>query len=107
LAVNWLYLSGVLADEPIEDKGRDGEPLTLLTIAFPAPDASETQERMEVASCEVEVPAAVSRMHDGRLRVGDSILFTGRLSGGGGVIATQLHSGPPPDQAAPRDEHSA
>jgi hypothetical protein len=56
MAVNWIYLSGVLADEPIEDKGRDGAPLTLLTVAFPAPDASETQERMEVASCEVEVP---------------------------------------------------
>src|SRR5215208_6812702 len=99
LAVNWLYLSGVLATDPIEDKGRDGEPLTLLTVAFPAPDASETREGMEVASCEVEVPAVVSRMHGGRLRVGDSILFTGQLSGGGGVIATQLYSGPP-DQTA-------
>jgi hypothetical protein len=105
LAVNWLYLSGVLADEPTEDKGRDGEPLTLLTVAFPAPDASGTQERMEVASCEVEVPAAVSSMHGRKLRVGDSILFTGQLSGGGGVIATQLHSGPPPDPAPGAIDH--
>lgn len=107
LALNLVHLSGVLAADPIEDKGRDGEPVALLLIAFPAPDARETQERVETASCEAEVPAEVSRKHGGLLRAGDSIFLTGQLSGGGGVIATELHSGPPPDQAAPRDERPA
>jgi hypothetical protein len=96
LALNRLFLSGVLAADPQEDKGRDGEPVTLLLIAFPAPDARDTEERLETASCEVEVPAAVSEKHGQELKPGESILITGQLSGGGGVIATEVHSGPPP-----------
>jgi hypothetical protein len=100
LALNRLYLSGVLAADPIEDKGRDGDPVALLLIAFPAPDAKDTQERAETASCEIEVPLGVSKGHAKKLRAGEPIFVTGQLSGGGGVIATELHSGPPPDQAA-------
>jgi hypothetical protein len=95
LAHNCLYLSGVLAADPIEDRGRDGEPVDLLTIAFPAPDASDTRERVEISSCEVEVPAGVVGSHDDELRTGTPVFITGQLSGGGGVIATELHSGPP------------
>jgi hypothetical protein len=101
LALNCLYLSGVLAADPVEDEGRDGEPVVLLLIAFPAPDASDTHERMEVASCEIEVPAAVSERNGGKPQVGDAVFVTGQLSGGGGIIATALHSGPPPESDAP------
>jgi hypothetical protein len=97
LALNRVYLTGILAADPQQDQGRDGEPVTLLLIAFPAPDAKDTLERAETASCEVEVPAAVAERSARRLRASDSILITGQLSGGGGVIATAIHSGPPPD----------
>ena len=93
LALNRLYLSGVLASDPQRDKGRDGEPVALLLVAFRAPDDSENAERVETASCEAEVPAEVSRKHDGPLRAGDLIFLTGQLSGGGGVIATELRLG--------------
>jgi primosomal replication protein N len=96
LALNRLFLSGVLAADPQKEKGRDGDPVILLLVAFPAPDAKDTQERVETASCEVEVPARVAEKHGQELRPGESIFITGQLSGGGGVIATELHSGPPP-----------
>jgi hypothetical protein len=99
LALNRLFLSGVLAADPQQDRGRDGDPVTLLLIAFPAPDGRDTEERLETASCEVEVPALVSEKHGQELRPGESVFITGQLSGGGGVIATEVHSGPPPDGA--------
>ena len=98
LVLNRLFLSGILAADPLQDEGRDGDPVTLLLIAFPAPDAREAAERVETASCEVEVPAPVAARHGGKLRACDAVFVTGQLSGGGGVIATQIHSGPPPDE---------
>lgn len=96
LVLNRLYLSGVLAAEPIEEEGRDGNPITLLLIAFPAPDSRDTLERVETASCEIEVPGHVAERYGKNLRAGGSVFVTGQLSGGGGVIATEIHSGPPP-----------
>jgi single-stranded DNA-binding protein len=94
-----VYLSGVLAADPQRDQGRDGEPVALLLVAFPAPDDSASAERPETASCEVEVPERVAEVHSEELRAGGSIFITGQLSGGGGVIASEIHSGPPPDAA--------
>jgi hypothetical protein len=102
LALNRLFLSGVLAADPQRDRGRDGEPVTLLLVAFPAPDASDA-ERFPVASCEVEVPERISGGQAGKLRSGEAIFITGQLSGGGGIIATEVRSGPPPEEAKPRE----
>lgn len=96
LGINRVYLSGVIADDPQQDKGRDGNPVTLLVVAFPAPDAKDTEERTETASNEVEVPERVVRRHRKELRAGGSIFITGHLSGGGGVLVTEIHLGPPP-----------
>ncbi len=96
LVLNRLFLSGILAAEPQKDTGRDGGPVTLLLVAFPAPDARDTRERLETASCEIEVPDQVADRYGKTLRAGGSIFITGQLSGGGGVIATEIHSGPPP-----------
>lgn len=97
--LNRLYLSGVLAADPQRDRGRDGEPVALLLVVFPAPDDSGGRERPETASCEVEVPKQVAEVHSEELHAGRSVFITGQLSGGGGVIATEIHSGPPPDEA--------
>lgn len=99
LVLNRLFLSGVLAADPLQDEGRDGEPVALLLIAFPAPEARDG-ERPETASCEVEVPASLAERHSRKLRAGDSIFITGQLSGGGGVLALEIHSGPPPRRRA-------
>jgi Single-strand binding protein family len=96
--LNRVYLSGVLAADPQRDQGRDGRPVALLLVAFPAPDDSGGAERPETASCEVEVPEHVGEVHSEELRAGGSIFIVGQLSGGGGVIATEIHSGPPPDE---------
>jgi hypothetical protein len=98
--LNRLYLTGVLAAEPQRDKGRDGAEVTLLLIAFPAPDMSDGVQRPETASCEVEVPEWVAEGRRSELKAGEAILITGQLSGGGGVIATEIHSGPPLESVA-------
>jgi single-stranded DNA-binding protein len=92
LSLNRLYLSGVLVADPQRDKGRDGEPVALLLLAFRAPDDSENAERPETASCEIEVPEDLAEVHSEELRAGGSILIVGQLNGGGGVIATEIHS---------------
>jgi Single-strand binding protein family len=94
--LNRVYLSGVLAADPQRDKGRDGEPVALLLVAFPAPDDSGATERPETASCEVEVPERVAEVHSEELRAGRPVFVTGQLSGGGGVIAAEIRSGPAP-----------
>lgn len=94
--MNTVYLSGVLAADTQLDKGRDGEPVTLLLIAFAAPDPLDTDERPAMASQEVEVPRRVVAKHRGELRAGESIFIAGQLNGGGGILATEVHTGPPP-----------
>jgi hypothetical protein len=102
LAINRVYLTGILAADPQKDRSRSGDSVTLLLVAFPAPDATDTQERWETASCEVEVPDDVVKKHDTQLQAGLPICVTGQLTGGGGVIATQVVSGQLPDQELPR-----
>jgi single-stranded DNA-binding protein len=92
LALNRLFLSGILAADPQRDEGRDGEPVSLLLVAFPAPDPKETEERVETASQEIEVSESVAGRYGEQLRAGDPIFITGQLSGGGGVIATEIHA---------------
>jgi hypothetical protein len=93
--VNHVVLTGILAADPQKDKGRNGDPVTLLLIAFPAPDAKDTEEFPAVASCEIEVPGEIAAEHAGELRTGAAVLVSGQLSGGGGVLAAQLESEPP------------
>jgi hypothetical protein len=98
--LNRVFLSGILADHPQRDRDRNGDPVLLLRVAFPAPDTRDTRLGVEPALEEIEVPEEVSKRHGEQLCVGESIFVTGQLSGGGGILATEIHSGPPPDQAA-------
>jgi hypothetical protein len=102
LVLNRLFLSGILVADPQVDEGRDGDAVALLLVAFPAPDARDTQEQTEVAICEIEVPGDVMDKCGKELLAGESIFVTGQLNGGGGVIATEIHSGPAPDQRVGR-----
>lgn len=91
--LNSLVLTGILAADPEEDEGRDGKPVTLLIVAFPAPDSKDLREP-EAACCEVEVPGHVAERSARKLRAGESVQVTGHLSGGGGVIASEVRPGP-------------
>ena len=97
LGVNCLFLAGVLATDPLEDQDREGKPITLLLIVFPAPDSKDTADHLETASCEVEVPDPVVQRYSQKLRAGVSIFITGQLSGGGGILARELDSLPSPE----------
>jgi hypothetical protein len=72
--------------------------VALLLVAFPAPDDNGAGERPETASCEVEAPRHVAEVHSEKLRAGRLVFIIGQLSGGGGVIATEIHSCPPPGE---------
>jgi hypothetical protein len=98
LALNRVFISGVIAADPVRDRGRDGRAVLLVLIAFPAPERGEGEERAAVASQEVEVPARLLRAR--QLRAGASVFLTGALSGGGGILATEVHVGPAPEASA-------
>jgi Single-strand binding protein family len=105
LEVNHVVLTGILVDNPQTDKDRNGEPVTLLLVAFAAPDAMDSDDSRLSASCEIEVPRGLIEGNDAELRTGSAVIVSGQLTGGGGVIATYLHSSPPPpDAGAERPE---
>jgi hypothetical protein len=92
---NHVVLTGALAADPRRDQSRGGDPVTLLLIAFHAPDASEAEHLRASAVCEIEVPSAVVKNSQTQLRAGESLLVAGQLTGGGGILATHLSTGPP------------
>jgi hypothetical protein len=86
---NLVLVSGTIVEEPARDKGRGGEPITVLLIAFPAPDDNA---RREVACCEVEILDDIADSHRRRLTIGKRLVVLGRLTGAGGLWATALVS---------------
>jgi len=92
--VNSAWISGVIADDPVHDIGRDGRPVKLLLVAFPAPDPVEEDE---AASTELEVPVLLLEKYGKEPIRGQEVFAVGRLSGGGGVFVSELHLGPMPE----------
>lgn len=95
LEINRLFLTGILLADPQDGEGPEGEPVSVLLMAFPAPNPDGTAEQIEIATCEVEVSERVIESHVEKLQAGSSVAITGQIRDGGGVIATVLHSGPP------------
>jgi hypothetical protein len=77
---NVALLSGTIVEEPLRDKSRDGDPVTVLLVSFDAPDE---KARRAVAVCEVEVPDPVADEHREGLKVGRRLVVVGRLTGAG------------------------
>jgi hypothetical protein len=98
--MNRVFLSGVLADDPQQGRDRNGEPVLLLKVAFPAPGTRDTPSDVEVALESVEVPEKVAERHRDELSVGEAIFFAGQLSGGDGLIVTEIYPGLPPGSAS-------
>jgi hypothetical protein len=84
---NVALLSGMIAEEPVQDKSRDGEPVTVLLLAFDAPDE---RARGATACCEVEVPDEIADRQRRQLRAGGRLVVLGRLTGAGGLWATAI-----------------
>jgi hypothetical protein len=84
---NVALLSGTIVEEPVRDKSRDGDPITVLLIAFDAPDE---KARRAAACCEVEIPDEIAERQRGRLRAGRRLVVLGQLTGAGGLWATAI-----------------
>jgi len=84
---NVALLSGTIAEEPLRDKDRSGDPVTVLLVAFDAPDE---KARGTVAVCDVEVPDEIANIHRKALRAGKRLVVLGRLTGAGGLWATAI-----------------
>lgn len=84
--VNRAVLSGLIAAEPRPDKSREGDPITVLLVAFTAPD-----ERMgnTATCCEVEILDSIADRHRRQLRAGQRVWVAGHLTGDG-IWATSL-----------------
>jgi hypothetical protein len=84
---NVALLSGTIVEEPLRDKSRDGDPVTVLLVSFDAPDE---KARRAVAVCEVEVPDEIAGKHRGQLLVGGRLVVVGQLTGAGGLWASAI-----------------
>lgn len=95
---NVVLLSGTIVDEPVRDKSRDGDPVTVLLMSFDAPDE---KARRAVAVCEIEVPEELAEQQRKQLRAGRRLVVLGQLTGAGGLWATAIvtrqakHPAPP------------
>ncbi len=99
LELNHVLLTGILAADPQPEKSRDGDPVTLLLVAFSALESEDGEDGWIPASCEVEVPHEIAEPHSRDLRAGAAVLIAGRLTGGGGIVAIHLESAPPDDDS--------
>jgi hypothetical protein len=84
---NLALISGTIVEEPLRDKSRDGDPVTVLLVSFDAPDE---KARRAVAVCEIEVPDEIADKKRKQLRAGKRLLVLGQLTGAGGIWATAI-----------------
>ena len=84
---NAALLSGTIVEEPLRDQSRDGDPITVLLVAFDAPDE---KSRRGSACCEVEVPDELADQQRSQLRAGKRLVVLGQLTGAGGLWATTI-----------------
>ena len=84
---NVAILSGTIVEEPLRDKSRDGDPVTVLLVSFEAPDE---KARRAAAVSEIEVPDEIAEKQRARLRQGGRIVVLGQLTGAGGIWATAI-----------------
>lgn len=92
---NVVLLSGTIVEEPIRDRTRNGDPVTVLLVAFPAPDE---EARRSSVCCEIEVPDEIANRKRQHLRAGRRLVVLGKLTGAGGIWSTaiDLDDGPSP-----------
>jgi hypothetical protein len=84
---NVALLSGTIVEEPLRDKSRDGDPVTVILMSFDAPDERSPRGS---ACCEVEVPDEIADQQRDQLRAGSRLVVLGRLTGAGGLWATAI-----------------
>lgn len=89
LEMNHVVLSGLIAADPLRDQSRDGEPITVLLVAFIAPD----EKADGTACCEVEVLDEIADCHRSKLSPGAAILISGAMTGAGGLWAREIAVG--------------
>jgi primosomal replication protein N len=85
-AMNHAVLTGRIAADPLRDVSRKGDPVTVLLIAFDAPD----EKAGETACCEAEVPDEIAETHRKNMRAGAAVLVSGALTGAGGLWVTMI-----------------
>jgi hypothetical protein len=94
---NVALLSGTIAEEPLRDRSRDGDTVTVLLLAFPAPDE---KVRQGSACCEVEVSDEVAGGRRNHLCIGRRLVVLGRLTGAGGLWASAIVTSAPDSREA-------
>jgi hypothetical protein len=87
---NLAIVSGVIVEEPVKGRSRDGDPITVLLMAFTAPDK---KSRRGAACCEVEIPESIATRQRKQLRAGGRLVVMGQLTGAGGIWATAIVTG--------------
>lgn len=90
LEINHVVLTGLIAADPQRDKSRDGDPITVLLVSFPAADE---RDRQGSACCEVEVLNEIADPYRESLHAGSPILVSGEMTGAGGIWAKIIAAG--------------
>lgn len=78
--INRAVLSGLIAAAPARETSRGGDPITVLSLSF---DAPEERARQSSTCCEVEVPDSIADRHRRWLRAGRPVWVAGQLTGDG------------------------
>jgi hypothetical protein len=107
--LNHSVVTGTLIDDPRPGRNPVGEPVTFLRVEFPVADPEHPQLLWTWASCDVEVSEALTEQPGVReLQGGASVMvagqlserwmiFDGRTSRRGVIVAALVHPGPPPE----------
>jgi hypothetical protein len=84
---NMALVTGTIMQEPIRDRSRDGQPVTVLLVGFKAPD----EEANDYTAClEIEALDSIAESQRGVLHRGRRLAVLGRLTGAGGIWAIAL-----------------
>jgi hypothetical protein len=84
---NLAMVTGTIMEEPIRDRNRNGQPVTVLLVGFKAPD----EEAHDYTAClEVEALDSIAESQRSLLRIGRRLAVIGRLTGAGGLWAIAL-----------------
>jgi hypothetical protein len=91
---NHAWLDCVVADHPLPDRGRAGEPVASVAVLFCHPEGEHADANWGLAGGEVVLPEPLASGLADSLQPGTVIQVVGQMTAGGRVRADAVHFAP-------------